>query len=84
MAKGEFAAASRVWGQIRAARKTAVGKQSRGWWRAKFYEIQCWSKLSDTTGADVAHAIEVLQNTYSDIPEFWAMKLGKLKDEANR
>jgi len=81
MAKGEFAAASRAWGRIRAARKTAAGKQSREWWRAKFYEIQCWGKLSDTTGAEVVHAVEVLLHTYRNIPEFWAMKLQVLKDD---
>jgi hypothetical protein len=84
MAKGEFAAASRAWGRIRAASKSAAGKQNRQWWRARFYEIQCWSKLGDTTGADVGHAIEVLQHTCSDIPRFWAMKLEALKDGADR
>jgi len=83
-AKGEYAEAFKAWGRVRAASKTVSGKQNRRWWRAKFYEIQCWSKLNDTTGGDIWHAIDVLQHTWSDIPEFWAMKLGKLKDEANR
>jgi len=84
MAKGEFLAASRAWGRIRAAGKAASGKQSREWWRARFYEIQCWGQLADTTGADVAHAVEVLESSFGDIPRFWAVKLDALKDGANR
>jgi len=84
MAKGEFLAAFRAWGRVRAARKSAADKQSREWWRAKFYEIQCWGKLPDTTDTDVGHAIEVMQHTCSDIPRFWAMKLEVLKDGADR
>jgi hypothetical protein len=84
MAKKRFADASRVWGQVRAANKTASGKQSRQWWRAKYYEIQCWGQLGDTTGADIVHAVEVLEGSFSDIPEFWAMKLAELKAGAGR
>ena len=83
-AKGEFLAATRAWGRVRAARKSAADKQSREWWRAKFYEIQCWSKLGDTTETDVGHAVEVLEHTWSDIPGFWAMKLQALKDGVDR
>ncbi len=86
MAKGEFEAAGGAWGRVRAATRTAGAsqKQGRRWWRAKFYEIQCWGKLGDTTGADVAHAVEVLESSFSDIPRFWAAKLEGLKDGANR
>jgi hypothetical protein len=85
-AKGEFEAAGGAWGRVRAATRTAGAsqKQGRRWWRAKFYEIQCWGKLGDTTGADVVHAVEVLESSFSDIPQFWAAKLECLKDEANR
>jgi len=80
MAKGEFAAAFRAWGCVRAASKSALQVQSRQWWRAKFYEIQCWGKLGDTSETEVAHAVEVLEGSYSDIPKFWAVKLEGLKD----
>ena len=84
MAKGEFLAAFRAWGRVRAANKTESEKQSRQWWRAKFYEIQCWAKLPDTTKADVAHAVEVLAGSFRDIPIFWAAKLEELKARANQ
>jgi hypothetical protein len=86
MAKGEFEAAGGAWGRVRAATRAAGVSQKQGWrwWRAKFYEIQCWGKLGDTTGADVAHAVEVLESSFSDIPRFWAVKLEGLKDDANR
>jgi len=85
-AKGRFADAARTWARIRAARKTAGPAQTQGWqwWRAKFYEIQCWAKLPDTTKADVAHAVEVLAGSFRDIPTFWAAKLEELKARANQ
>jgi hypothetical protein len=83
-AKGEFLAAFSTWGRVRAANKTESEKQSWQWWRAKFYEIQCWSKLADTTGADIAHAVEVLASSFRDIPTFWAARLEELKGRANQ
>lgn len=83
-AKGEFAAAAVAWGRVRAASKSALQVQSRQWWRAKFYEIQCWGKLPGTSETDVAHAVEVLESSFSDIPRFWAVKLEGLKDGADR
>jgi len=80
-AKGEFAAAAVAWGRVRAAGKSALQVQSRQWWRAKFYEIQCWGELPDTSETDVAHAVEVLESSFSDIPRFWAVKLEGLKDD---
>jgi hypothetical protein len=86
MAKSEFESAGGAWGRVRAATRAsgASQKQSWRWWRAKFYEIQCWGKMGDTTGADVAHAVEVLESSFSDIPRFWAVKLEGLKDDAKR
>jgi len=85
-AKGRFADAARTWGRICTALRTtgASRTQSRQWWRAKFYEIQCWAKLPDTTKADVAHAVEVLAGSFRDIPTFWAAKLEELKGRANQ
>ena len=83
-AKGEFAAAAVAWGRVRAVSKSALQVQSRQWWRAKFYEIQCWGKLGDTSETDVAHAVEVLESSFSDIPRFWAVKLEGLKDGADQ
>jgi hypothetical protein len=85
-AKGRFADAARTWGRICTALRTtgASQRQSRQWWRAKFYEIQCWAKLPDTTKADVAHAVEVLASSFRDIPTFWAAKLEELKSRANQ
>ncbi len=83
--RGEFSAACKAWGRVRAAARTAgvSSRQSGRWWRAKFYEIQCWGQLPDTTKADVAHAVEVLQSSYSGISGFWAAKLEGLKGAAN-
>jgi hypothetical protein len=85
-AKGRFADAARDWGRIcNALRTTATPKsQTWQWWRAKFYQIQSWANLPGTTEADVDHAVEVLQNSYSNIPDFWAAKLEKLKNRTNQ
>jgi hypothetical protein len=49
------------------------------WWQAKFYELYCWSRLSQTKAAEVLHAVEVLQNSYEHIPPLWEKKLQELK-----
>ncbi len=82
--RGEYEQAARLWGQVCQARKTqSRGEQERSWkwWRAKFYELQCWAKSGLAKAAEIAHTIEVLENSWGDIPQFWAEKLGRLKEQ---
>ncbi|MHC5061017.1 MAG: hypothetical protein ACYTFK_08025 [Planctomycetota bacterium] len=85
-ARGEFAAACKAWGWVASAARTAgvSSRQSERWWRAKVHEIRCWGRLPDTTKADVAHAVDVLESSFSDISGFWAAKLKRLKNAAAR
>jgi len=53
------------------------------WWRAKYYELLCWSKLPKTEKQQVLHTIEVLENTFNDIPLLWAEKLKFLKQKCS-
>ncbi len=84
-ARGDFRTATAIWGRISEAIKlTGPGKkQPHPWWRAKFHQLNCWSKLPDTTEADLTHAVEVLLNSFAEVPEFWAKKLSELKRGAH-
>ena len=83
MAKGEFAKASKTWGRIQQARK---GKQSKPrqlqWWRAKYYEIKCWSQIAGVDRKEVLHAVEVLESSMGEVSDPWADKFGALKSAA--
>jgi len=81
---GKFEAAAGLWAQIAEVRKSELPEASRRswkWWRAKFYELYCWSKCPQTQKEEVLHTIEVLENTFSGIPALWAEKLDYLKQQ---
>jgi len=83
--QGNFADAAVLWAQICNIRKIQLpspGRRSWKWWRAKFYELYCWSKLPQTKKEEVLHTIDVLENTFPDIPPLWAEKLSSLKHRA--
>ena len=81
--EGRFTAAAGEWAKLAGIRKS-LNKSEAGpewkWWRAKFYELDCWSRVKNTHSQDVVHAIEVIENSYENIPQFWGQKLGLLKD----
>jgi hypothetical protein len=84
---GRFEQAAQVWAQIckmEEGRVTAAGQKSEQWWRAKYYELHCWSQIPQTSKNDVVHTIEVLEKTYTDRPAFWAEKLKLLKQQCSR
>ena len=74
--------AARYWaqvGQIRGKEQVGVERRSWKWWRARFYEFYYLSRSGERERKDVIHAIEVLENSFSEIPGFWGEKLGSLK-----
>ncbi len=77
--QGKFEEAGKIWGQIGKIRKVPSGQPSREWWRAKYYELYCWSRWPETEKEEVVHTIEILESSYQDIPALWADKLGLLK-----
>ena len=79
--QGNFAQAASLWAQLAKIQKNnnEANQQSWKWWRAKFYELDCIAKMPRTDNRDLLHTIEVLENTYSAIPPFWAEKLSLLK-----
>jgi hypothetical protein len=57
--------------------------KSYGWWQAKFYELDCLANIPQPDKRNIRHAIEVLQNSYADIPRPWAEKLDLLKRQCS-
>jgi len=81
-AQGKFADAARLWAQIAKIRKNESREsawRAWKWWRAKFYEMDCFAKIPQTEKQDILHTIEVLENSFTDIPPLWAKKLNLLK-----
>jgi len=83
-AQGDFSQAALLWAKIAELRRNespTPNQKSWNWWRAKFYELACLGKLPATNAGDLRHTIEVLQNSYSEIPRPWAEKLAALKEQ---
>ncbi|MHC4692324.1 MAG: hypothetical protein ACYS67_06255 [Planctomycetota bacterium] len=83
-AQGKFFEAARLWAQITQMHKNhTIGsnRQTWKWWRAKFYELDCFAKMQATEKQDILHTIEVFENSFSDIPALWAEKLDILKQQ---
>ncbi len=82
----KYEEAAKLWSQIcksLQAQDFDSNKRSFRWWRAKYYELLCWSKLPKTEKQQVLHTIEVLENTFNDIPLLWAEKLKSLKQKCS-
>jgi len=82
--QGKFDEAARLWAHVAKIRKSealSANRRSWKWWRAKFYELNCWAKRPRVQKMDVLHTIEVLENSFPDIPPLWAEKLNSLKKQ---
>ncbi len=78
-----FDEAARLWAKLcrmqEKSEMSPANQRSWKWWRAKYYELYCWSKLPQTKKEDVSHSIEILENSFRNIPPLWAGKLSLLK-----
>ena len=84
--QGRFSEAAELWSQISktlTVSSASANTRSRQWWMAKYYELYCWSKLPDTKKDDVLHNIEVLENSFTAIPQIWSEKLSLLKQRTS-
>jgi len=82
--KGKFEEAGRLWSQICGTRKNETASATRRswkWWRAKYYQLYCWANCAGTQKKDVLHTIEVLENSFTNIPTLWTEKFGFLKEK---
>jgi uncharacterized protein YdcH (DUF465 family) len=78
----KFQQAAQLWSQICGMEESgdpASKQRSERWWRAKYYELYCWSQIPQTNKKDTAHTIDVLGKTYDQKPDFWWKKLDSLK-----
>ena len=83
-AQGKFDVAAGLWAkvaEIQKGRSASPGQRNWQWWRAKYYELHCCSKIPQTQGKDVVHNIEVLRSSFTDIPALWAERLSLLKQQ---
>ncbi|AQT68423.1 hypothetical protein STSP2_01583 [Anaerohalosphaera lusitana] len=80
--QNKFTQARRLWTTIAAHRKSAQNSNTPSWqwWRAKYHELQNWSQTPKTNPADLNHAVDVLLNSFSEIPEPWPEKFVSLKE----
>jgi tetratricopeptide (TPR) repeat protein len=82
MTQVDFEQAANLWAKITELYLNESAEQnhkSYGWWQAKYYELECMSKVPSANLKDIHHTIEVLQNTYAEIPAPWSEKLDSLK-----
>ncbi|MBW8001039.1 MAG: hypothetical protein FVQ80_03350 [Planctomycetes bacterium] len=82
----KFEEAAKLWAKISSMLTTASPSEntrSWAWWRAKYYQLYCWSRSSTAKNADILHNIEVLQNSFASVPQLWAEKLSLLKQRTN-
>jgi hypothetical protein len=79
----KFGEAAAYWAKVAKMRTDETGstdnRRSWKWWRAKFYELDCRRRWPQTDKVSLLHTIEVLENTYPEIPPFWAQELNSLK-----
>jgi len=79
----DYPGAAALWARIADAYRLneAATARSGDFWRAKFYELHCLSQCPRPPRERIAHAIEVLEKSFSDIPLTWATRLAALKNQ---
>lgn len=80
--QNKFDDAAKLWTEVcDIQKKRTVGRaeQNWKWWRAKYYQLRCGSQLPATEKNKVSHAVDVLENTFKNIPPLWLKKLRRLK-----
>ena len=81
--QGRFDQAAQLWARLAKMQKnpeSSPARRSWNWWRAKFYELYYLSKQPKTDKGKILHAVEVLENSFENIPPFWAEKLNSLNE----
>jgi len=86
-AQQKFKEAAEIWGKIAVAKKpktTQPVSENWKWWRAKYYQLYCLSKRADADTKESSHTIDVLLNSYDNIPAPWDKKLQKLMENCQK
>lgn len=80
--QGKFEQAAGLWVKLSEMEKNSSQPQvsrSGKWWQGKYFELYCLSNMGQIKKEDLLHCIEVLENSFADIPQFWGEKLKTLK-----
>jgi len=77
-AGGQFEKAAVLWGRIAEGQRHAAAERPWTWWRAKYLQLHCWSRGPRADIELLLHNIEVLENSFADIPPPWKEKLRSL------
>jgi len=83
-AQADYQKAAELWAGICDLSKPqtqSINTRTWQWWQGKFYQLDSLAKLHNSNTADISHTIEILLNTYPDIPLPWAEKLLLLKEQ---
>lgn len=81
-AQGQFDQAMSTWRQVGQTYKPlsiTAKRRPKQWWRARYYELWCFARTNSATKAQIRHAVEVIESSFSEIPAYWAGKLNQLK-----
>ena len=84
--QGKFNKAAGLWahiGQMRKSQSLSASRRSWKWWRAKYYELCCRAKWPTTEKNSLLHTIEVLENSFTDVPALWAKNISLLKQQTS-
>ncbi len=84
--QGNFEEAAKLWAKIcksLEARLSSSEQHSNRWWTAKFYELYCGAKTQKISQENILHSIEVLENSFANIPLLWTEKLRLLKQQCS-
>ena len=84
MAQEKFDQSAKLWAKIAEMRRndlTIQNQKSYGWWQAKFYELDCLAKSPSADKQNIAHVINVLSGSNTQIPAPWPEKLDLLKKQ---
>jgi len=79
----EFEQAAELWGRIEAVRTLPGPSDSKTWqwWRAKYYQLACLSRIEGSDKKRIKHSVDVLQRSFDDIAPFWEANLESLKEK---
>lgn len=81
MERGQWREAFEDWVGVRRGQERKAYRDDN-WWRAKYYELYCFMKLSADNKSKVAHAIEILEASSGGMGEFWSKRLSDLRRSA--
>ena len=82
MYQHKFVQAGELWGKFCDLSKDKADMPTEinsSWWQGKYYQLYCFKNSPNAKQSELLHVIEVLERTYPDRDQFWALKISALK-----